>query len=86
MATIYDVSVTNDIDVSVEEFWGACRDKERDELRDLVVTEYKLDPVDSLDSAIIRSVGELADGHEAKDYIRKVLADMVWKLKNRDFS
>ena len=86
MADIYDVYMRGDIEVSVSDFWDGCGSRERDELRDILVGEYKINVSDSLDMAVIRLVGSLAEGNEAKDYIRKVAADLEWKLRNRDFS
>jgi hypothetical protein len=86
MARIYDVEVRDDIEIEVDEFWDACDSREKDALRDLVFDEYNLNPADSRDAAVFSFEGSLADGSEAKEYIRKVCADLEWRLKMRDFS
>ena len=86
MARIYDVESTSDIEVMVDEFWDAADSLEKDELKELVMNEYGLNSMDSLDGTIINYMGSLAQDNEAKEYIRRIAADLDWRLKIRDFS
>ena len=81
-----------DADVDVNEFWDTCAESERDELRELVTEYYDIqDPAED-EITLSEYAEKLArgmvgcDSIEARDFIKRTLEEMEYKLKMRDFS
>ena len=80
MAYIYNYSVDVDLDIEPKEFWDACNEDDKKELKDLVLDHFHLS--DNREYEFER----LADGIEAKELVRRTFEELEYKLKMRDFS
>ena len=85
MAYLYNMDV--DLDVDVREVWDASGDHEKEELKDLVLKHFDIPMLNvnaTLADAVI--VATKTEGTEAKEYVKRVIEDLEYRLKMRDFS
>ena len=81
------INFDEDVLVHPDDFFNECSSDEREELKELVYDYFHINHLlnsRTLTDAVIDKVG--ADDLEAKDFIKRTIEEMEYKLKMRDFS
>jgi hypothetical protein len=79
----FEVTLTEHIDIDVDEFVDACDDTDIEELVSILQKECRMSVVGEFGEFNINS---LADTLEAKALVARTLRELEWKLIMRDFS
>jgi len=79
----------SDMHIDVDTFFEQCDEQDKKDLKELVFEHFdipQLDTTSKLSDAVTEHLGVLASGLEAKDYVKRTIENMEYKLKMRDFS